>query len=282
MRRTLAQLLVGAFTLAAPLLAASTASAAPDPAACGSIDLTAQAECTLVVQGGCDAACEPLQFTARCYGQCDGGCSASASVDCSASCQAGCSGRCDVDPGSFECKGSCEASCNADCSANCSASGNEAQCQASCKATCSGECDISCQATPPSASCEAKCEASCSGSCTAEANFDCQVDCQGECSAELSGGCEVQCESPKGALFCDGSYLDVGDKIDDCLEYLGSIGVEVQASGNAECVGNTCTAEGEASVSCAAAPGSTHPVGGAIAAAVVGVGLAAARRRKRA
>lgn len=264
------------FALLPAGMLAVTSLAAPAHAgidACGDIDIEASAQCELVVEGGCDVVCRPVNFTASCsaelYVACEGQCSASASVDCHASCEAGCEGSCDVDPGSFDCAASCSAGCSGDCTATCAASENSARCEASCQATCSAGCDAECSVTPPSASCQAKCEASCSGECHAEANLECQVDCQAggfiDCEARLEGGCMAECESPKGALFCDGQYIDHGGNLQDCIDALEALlAIEVQvsgdASGTADCVDGACEAEGQAegSISCSAGPASSR------------------------
>lgn len=291
MRGSIAKLFVGALVALSPVLASNNAFAGID--ACGNIDVSAQANCELVVEGGCEARCTPVSVQAACsaelYVECNGQCNASASVQCSASCEADCSAKCTVDPGSFECSAACEGRCDGQCDAHCAADANSAECRAKCKATCGGECDASCTGTPPEASCEAKCQASCSGSCEAEANFDCQVSCQSEgfaeCTADVQGGCEAQCKQPDGALFCDGNYVDAGDRLKECMNYLEGvlkIDVEGYASADASCRDNTCEAEAEAGVSCSAAPARTSPWNlGALGGAALGIGLLAARRRRR-
>src|SRR6185436_10772886 len=63
--------------------------------------------------------------------------------------------------------------------------------------------------------------------------------------------CEVECKSQEGALFCDGQYIDHGDKLDMCIDALQAaldIQVMSEASGEASCGdGEGCHAEGEAS-----------------------------------
>jgi hypothetical protein len=292
MRISLAPIVATLFASAAFILAPSARAAAIP--ACGNLDFSANANCELVTSGGCTAQCEPINFTAQCsaelYVSCDGQCNASADVNCTASCEASCEGKCTVDPGKFDCSASCQADCSASCDAQCNASADAARCKASCKSTCSGTCDARCQATPPSADCKAKCQGSCSGSCEAKANLSCQVNCQSKgyasCETSLTGGCQTQCSKPDGALFCDGQYVDVGDQLDKCVEQLKSaLNIEVKgyAYGDANCSNGTCTANGEAGVSCMARPGM---VSGGAAFGVFGVvtalGFAASRRRRKA
>jgi len=287
MRRSIAQLLLGTLTLLVPVLATSTASAA-NIDACGNIDVSASATCTVEYEGGCTAKCTPIAFEASCAAEltvlCDGMCNASFSATCTASCQGSCEAQCTGDPGSFSCEGACDADCGVDCSGQCSSSGNRSECEASCKATCSAECQGSCEANPPMADCTAQCNGCCEGSCTAEANMDCQVSCQAEgyvdCKASLQGGCEVACESPDGALFCDGQYVDAGGNLAECIAALQALlNIEVTFNASAECSGNTCEAKADASCgnTVAGAPVKT----GGLAGLAAGLGLIALARRRR-
>jgi hypothetical protein len=102
------------------------------------------------------------------------------------------------------------------------------------------------------------------------------------CRANLQGGCEAQCTDPKGALFCDGQYVDAGSRLEECLNYLEDIlKIDVEGYARADCQGNTCTAEAGGSISCTAAPATNAPFDGRAAAfAALGLGLLVARRRK--
>lgn len=247
---------------AVPFVAAPSAFAGADPAACGNIQVSAESKCELVTSGGCSGACTPIS--------CEGQCNASATVECSGSCQASCEASCS-DPGSFDCEGHCNIDCSANCDGQCQASGNQASCKGACEASCKNDCAASCDIDPPD--CQAACQGSCEGSCTAEANASCQIDCQ--------GGCNLQCESPDGALLCDGSYVDTGNNLQDCLDYLGSLGIAVEGYAGAECANGRCTAEAGASASCSASPYGEAPVGeGVLAVALGSLALAVARRRK--
>jgi hypothetical protein len=290
MLKSIAKLAAVAIVPAASLLVSSPAHA--DASACGFVDLRADASCEVVVEGGCAVKCEPVSFTAACaadlYAQCDGSCTGSATVECTGGCQASCEAECKVDPGSFDCNASCRADCSAGCDAQCGASTSKADCAASCEATCSGECSAQCDVTPAMADCTAQCQSCCSGSCNAEANFDCQIECQAggyvDCRADLQGGCEAQCSKPEGALFCNGQYVDVGERFEECLDYIETqlqIDVKGYAKGSAECEGNTCKAEAKAGVSCAMAPASDTPIDWrALGLAALGVGVFVTRRKR--
>jgi MYXO-CTERM domain-containing protein len=79
----------------------------------------------------------------------------------------------------------------------------------------------------------------------------------------LDGGCSTKCEETRGGLFCDDQYIDI-NAVTDCTF---SISV---------------TTTGSLSTSCAAAPGNDSRFGVPVAAlAIAGLGLFAARRRRR-
>ena len=266
-------------------------------AACGNIDVKANANCKVEVKGGCNAQCTPVKFEAACSAKfqvkCDGRCNAEVKTECTAVCGGTCNATCNADPGKFDCKANCSADCEGECATRCQGNANGSECQASCKGSCSARCDASCSGTPPSASCQARCGACCSGSCKAKVNLDCNATCQAEtyasCKGELSGGCKVQCEKPEGALFCDGNYVDTGGNLASCIDALKTLlnlRVDIPAQGSANCTGTGCTAEGEATANvgaCELAPaGTSRPVGAAGVVLGLGAVVFAARRRRRA
>jgi MYXO-CTERM domain-containing protein len=285
-----------AFLGVAPLAILAPKIAHAGIESCGNINVKANAQCKVEVEGGCTAKCEPVSFTAACQGKatakCDGQCTATIDAECSTSCTADCNTKCTANPGSYDCSGQCSGSCSADCDAECAAQASGGTASANCKASCQGNCDAKCSAqcsgTPPSASCEGKCSASCKGRCEAKASAKCQIQCrtefQGSCQAELKGGCEARCKDPKGALFCDGQFVDTGNNLENCIAALNAIlNIKVDASASAECSGNQCT--GEASVkasACSTSPEPAHapPVlPGVILAGAVGAAVARKRRR---
>ena len=235
--------------------------------ACGNIDVEAEAQCELVARGvECEAKCTPLNVEAACASRlqvnCDSRCFVDADSDCAAECRADCTGPCEVDPGKFDCAAACRADCEGGCQGTCEASDNSARCESSCRANCSAECDGSCDVELPEVDCDRKCEASCDGSCRAEASVDCQVDCQNQrfanCEVEVTGGCKADCQGEKGAVFCDGRYVDHGNNLQNCLDALSAmVEIEGYASAESSCQGNACKASAEAGVSsdCSALPG---------------------------
>jgi MYXO-CTERM domain-containing protein len=283
--------LIAAASCAALALASSTAHADEGLEACGDIYVEAHAECTLVPpQASCETMCTPLTVEAACAAQltaeCEGHCNAELSAECQVDCNADCTSHCEVDPGKFDCRAECVADCGGECAAHCEAGNAGAHCRASCEGSCSASCDGKCDVELPELDCQAKCEASCEGSCEAKANIDCQVDCQADlyadCEVEMSGGCKTDCETEKGALFCDGQYIDHGDNLEQCIDALeAALDIEVMtyAEGSSECANGSCTAEGEAGVKCSAAPYSPASAGGAIGLGMLG--LVFWRRRRR-
>ena len=264
---------------------------------CGNIDVKANATCKVYVDADCNAQCTPVSVTAACQAKgqisCDGSCTADVDVSCSGSCEAECNGSCTADPGSIDCNANCTGSCNADCSTQCSAEASGSQASADCKAHCEGNCSAkcsgSCKGTPPTVDCNTKCHASCQGSCKGKATASCEVDCQGKlqakCEVDVQGGCKVRCSDPKGALFCDGQFVDTGDNLQKCIDDLyAALNIKVDATASGSCTGNECSGEAAAKVS---ACSTTAPdVGTASLApaflAIGALGIMIARRKRAA
>ena len=280
-----------------------TAAAAPDGktglAACGDIDVSANATCTAEIEGGCTAKCTPVSFEAACEAKvnftgCEIKCTAEASAECTGSCGGTCEAQCSAKPGEFSCQGNCEASCGGTCDTDCEAKAGDgkakADCRASCKASCGGRCEGSCKSTPPTADCKAKCEGSCSGSCKTKANASCDYEkCHGsvvaQCTSELQGGCTTKCSEPKGALFCDGQYMDKGGNAEDCIAALKAqlnITVTYSASASGECKAGECKGAAEASAGCGTIAG-TRSLGGefVFGAGLLGLALGVSRSLRR-
>jgi MYXO-CTERM domain-containing protein len=284
-------LIAAASSVAALALIVSSAHAEDSLAACGDIHVEAQAECTVVPPtAACETMCTPLTVEAACAAeltaQCEGKCNAELSAQCQAECGGTCMAQCEVDPGKFDCRAQCVADCGGECEAHCAAGEGGAHCRASCEGSCSASCDADCDIEVPEVDCAARCEASCHGSCEAQANFDCQVDCQADfyadCEVRTSGGCKTDCETMKGALFCDGQYVDHDDNLEECIAALEAtldIKVETYAEGSSDCANGMCTAEGEAGVKCSAAPYAPASAGGLAVFGLLGAVLLRRRRR---
>jgi hypothetical protein len=102
--------------------------------------------------------------------------------------------------------------------------------------------------------------------------MSCQISCQAKgyanCETQLTGGCNTACSDPQGALFCNGSWVDVSD-LQQCEADLAAT-FNIKVTGSASCQGNSCQAKG--SVSCGQiAPGDVPP----LSPVLIGVGLAA-------
>ncbi|MEM1029542.1 MAG: hypothetical protein AAF928_06450 [Myxococcota bacterium] len=247
------------FAVSAAILTLSSGAFAQASDPCGGIEFESISDCRFEFDGGCEAKCEPIAFSAACNARCDLDINAACSSNCGASCVA----ACEADPPRFDCRASCTADCQADASARC---GTDSECVAYFEGECSASCESECAAVPPEADCEAQCQGCCGGSCTVEANFDCELGC----TADLQGGCEIDCREPSGALFCDGKYLPVVD-LPACIDYLLTnyeVQVDVEASA-------------EASLSCSAVQPGVFTDGSAIYGGLLGLGLVFARRRRR-
>lgn len=273
--------------LSAPAFAAD----GPPLSSCGDVYVKGGAQCTVRPPSAeCTAQCTPLNVEASCAADlrasCTGGCNVNIDASCTASCSGSCEADCKVDPGAFDCSAKCQASCSGSCDATCAAKPNDAHCKASCKATCAGSCNVDCKVAPPSADCKAKCDASCKGSCHAKANANCEIDCQAkgyvDCDARVTGGCKAACTTDKGALFCDGQFVDTNN-LDQCvaaLEGLLKIDVQGYAQGNAGCDGGTCTATAEAGANCSVRPFAKSSGAGLFGLSLLGLATVLRRRRR--
>jgi hypothetical protein len=266
MRNSFAFGTFAAALFALPLLTVTPAHAGIS--ACGNIDVSAQGSCTAEVSDQCKVDCSSVNVDIACHANleatCEGSCPKVPSVSCTGDCEASCEGSCT--PGNFDCEADCKGKASASCDGQCSNDADKDKCTASCQATFAGQCHASCTGTP--ATCMGQCQGSCKGSCTAQTNLECQVMCQGsgyaKCQADLEGKCKVDCEDPKGALFCDGQYVDHNGTVDECIAAIKAllptvhIDVSAQSSGSSNCdsTTSTCTAMGQASgsASCAFSP----------------------------
>ncbi|MCP4447746.1 MAG: hypothetical protein GY811_20775 [Myxococcales bacterium] len=277
-------ILIAPFVACAALIyQPATAEAGID--ACGDIYMDAEADCEVVAPGAeCETKCTPISVEVACAAdlqvECSAECSGSATVECTGSCDASCQVDCDVDATAFD----CSAYCTADCSGGCEAECSDSQCLASCEANCSATCDVDCEGLGVDATCTDKCESSCSGSCTAESTLECQTECSSsgfvDCTTDVQGGCETDCEATEGALFCDGQYVDVEGDLDACIGALRDLlDIEVDGYANAECDGNTCTAE--AGASCSVSGGTGGALGSMAPFAFALAFFFSGRRRRR-
>ena len=297
MRNSFAFGTFAAALFALPLLTVTPAHASI--AACGNLDVDASASCELKVKD-CDVSCSPVSVEAVCAVQgeatCEGSCPQVPSVTCTGSCEGTCAADCKVKPAEYDCSTKCNADASAKCDAQCNASNDKAHCQASCKATFSANCDTSCTGHEGSVDCDAVCKGRCEGSCTAQTKLECQVSCQSNlsaaCETKVQGGCQADCSNPKGALFCNGQYVDHNGTVDDCVNAIENLfpTITITASGSSsgDCSNNTCSgqAEGSASANCAFSPrsasGSDLAGGFALFAAVGAVCMRRRRQRKAA
>jgi MYXO-CTERM domain-containing protein len=116
----------------------------------------------------------------------------------------------------------------------------------------------------------------------------CQETSFDTCKTDYESTCKTQCSQPTGALFCNGSYVDVGNSLTDCVDALNAvltskIDISITGSGSTTCSGNECTSTGTTTTkaTCAASP--MPAPGGPLAAmaTMFALALAGARRRSK-
>jgi MYXO-CTERM domain-containing protein len=195
------------------------------------------AECNWYGGVECDLQCDSFEFWVSCEGEMDVECDPNCdelefSVECSASCEADCGLECTGDWSVTDCELYCQGDCEASCEGECSASADEAECAGHCDGYCEGHCHAGCEIEAPD--CDGWCEASCEGECSAEANIDCH------------GGCDSD-----GVLECNGEFIDRKD-LEAAVDWVRAhMDAEITFEGDAECYGNTCSAEGSCAFECA-------------------------------
>ncbi|TKD12845.1 hypothetical protein [Polyangium fumosum] len=272
------KLVLSVLAFPALLLASSQALAITTPPECGKFDFNKNGlGCEIRVEGGCEADCTSLRFTAGC----EGGCTASASTSCTNNCGESCIAECD--PSKLDCIQGCHDECEQPFIADCQANYPQRDCVTDAKASCTSRCRTQCQVQP--SNCIEHCDTCCTGACTANINMDCDLTCY----AKLEGGCRVQCQEPTGALFCNDQYVFASD-VKGCISALLEQGLQVDVSAQAqgECTitlgGADCAGSGEASgLGCSASPGqaeSPFAMTG-IALGLAAMGISASRRRNR-
>jgi hypothetical protein len=102
------------------------------------------------------------------------------------------------------------------------------------------------------------------------------------CESDLQGGCEIACKAPEGAIFCNGEWINTDD-LDACASAIeDAFTITVTGYAHGSCSGDSCEAEAGVSAKCSTAnPGSEDFNYGFMGLGVVGLGIAAARRRKK-
>ena len=92
-------------------------------------------------------------------------------------------------------------------------------------------------------------------------------------------------EEPEGALFCDGQFVDTGDNMNECAEWIrGELEIDIDGwvDADADCEGDTCRVDAAAGCTCANGPGTPTPPTGAAAAVIASLAMLGflARRRR--
>ncbi len=245
--------------IAGSLIISSTARA-EDSNPCGNIGVSAEVTCSAEVEAACETKCTPASFVLACDGTCSGSCDETATTECTQECSPSCKTECETNPGSFSCEMNCSAHCESSCSGKCSTHPDQAKCEASCRTSCGGECTASCTVVAPTETCTTQCETSCETSCRVQHNVECEVGCDIDCTANLEGGCKTRCEDPKGAIFCDGQFVDTGNNLQECIDYLESLEIAVDVSAWGSVTADAST-DAEGGFSCAVMPSTSSTSG---------------------
>jgi len=259
---------------------------------CGGAVFNGDEQCTAEVKGTCDLACSTPNLQLACNAQleasCQGGCNATL-PSCQASCQGGCDAKCQVNPGTYDCKTDCSATCEGNCTGACSTASDHATCEGQCQASCAARCTTQCSGQPPTADCQGQCALSCQGSCDGQANLSCDIDCQARgsasCTASLQEKCVGDCNLKKPQIYCNGSFINAADAnaCADDLRALFHITVTGWSYSDSGCDGGTCSADAAAggSVSCALSPTKEPPLSGGIFGIALGAVVVGAVRRRQ-
>jgi hypothetical protein len=92
---------------------------------------------------------------------------------------------------------------------------------------------------------------------------------------------------PEGAMFCDGNYVDTGNNLANCVNAIKALFPNFMVTGyadaNANCSGNTCTAQADAGASakCSVTPGRKIEGAAGGVGILLALGAAFAGRRRR-
>ena len=101
-----------------------------------------------------------------------------------------------------------------------------------------------------------------------------------KCEGEVKGGCDVQCQDPKGAIFCDGSYVDSNGNLDKCAAALDAI-LNLKVDASAQCANGHCEAQASVSACSTTTPDSNRAPIAPVAVFLGAVAAAIARRGRR-
>jgi MYXO-CTERM domain-containing protein len=103
------------------------------------------------------------------------------------------------------------------------------------------------------------------------------VACDLDCSTTVKNTCDTRCQDDKGAIFCDGQFLDADDP-QACVDYLSTVGISVNVD-----AWDSADGGGNGGTSCSAStglPGAGAATNAALAGLVL-IALVGLRRRSR-
>ena len=292
--RITSALSVSALLLGFSLLPSTAHAKALDK--CGGVFLSADSKCEFKPIQDCMTTCATTSVEQACAVKtetmCSSGCTTSDTTTCVMTHSDTCSKECDT----ITTKSSHEV-CTTECTDNCTADavkkkdfdGDMDKCHHNCAQDCDTSCE-KCSETDQDTDCMTKCMSVVENECTEEVNRDCVLSCQTDnytsCETETVNTCTTSCHDKGGALFCDGQFIDADD-LQACADQLAAefsfnIDVTAHATVNGNGTVTTTNSNGtKTTTKCSFSPPTSGRSGMALGALAV-LGIAVARRRRRA
>lgn len=292
--RITSALSVSALLLGFSLLPSTAHAKALDK--CGGIFLSASSACEFKPVQECKTTCSTTSVEQVCaqktYTMCGASCTTTDTTACTTTHADSCSKECD----SISTKSSHEV-CTSECGSNCTSDavskghfgGDSDKCGKNCSHDCDSQCDT-CSSTDQTTDCMTKCMSVTDHECTEEVNRDCVLSCQTDnytsCETDTVNTCNTTCQDKGGALFCDGQFLEASN-LQDCADQLAAefsfnIDVTAQVAVTADGAVTTTNNDGsKTTTKCSFGPPAPGKSGMALGALAM-LGLAMARRRRRA
>ncbi len=263
---------------------------------CGGVFLTAASNCEFQPVQDCMTTCSTTSVEQACaeqtYTMCSGMCTTTDITACTKTHSDSCSKECDsikTQSSHDVCTSECTDSCTSDAVSKKDFDGDMDKCHQGCANDCDAQCD-SCSTTDQSTDCMTKCMSITQSECTEEVNRDCVLSCQTDnftnCQTTTVNTCTTSCQDKGGALFCDGQFLDADD-LQACADQLAaefSFNIDVSAQATVNGNGSVTTTNGngtKTTTKCSFSPPTQGENGMALGALAV-LGMAVARRRRRA
>jgi hypothetical protein len=263
---------------------------------CGGVFLTSASQCEFKPIQDCMTTCSTTSVEQSCaqqtYTTCSDMCTTTDTTACTQTHSTSCSMECDsisTQSSHDVCVSECSNNCTSDAVSKGDFGGDHNSCSESCGHDCNTQCD-SCSTTDQSTDCTTKCMSIVQSECLEEVNRDCVLDCQTNnytsCQTDTVNTCNTTCQNKGGAIFCDGQFLDA-DNLQDCADQLATefsfnIDVNVSAAVNGNGSITTTNSNGTKSTTKCSFGAAPRHANGMIFGALAVLGVAVARRRRRA